>query len=291
MFPSLFIASLFTEHLTLESFFLIISITKDRIHYSLFHNSDSRDDTPNTNLLIAYFLSWQKNLLSSLNSSSPLWFDMSHWLQILFAVLQYWIVSITTVFLNKYRNWVIPPCYTFVFRILLSTIDVTSSLPLTTTWVQTLLSALLFSIIHVSTYLWNHSFSLFPFKRRIHYDKIQASPEMPPTDERVSSSSLDSWKQKLNSFLTGAITLFPLSVAFLLMLLFTNLCLREVHITYYQIARSLGLPMIPLLSYETWTRPSSIHSFILFKEKTHWSIVLSCLLIVSGYRPPQCLIH
>lgn len=181
---------------------------------------------------------------------------MSHWLQILFAVLQYWIVSITTVFLNK---------------ILLSTIDATSSLPLTTTWVQTLLSALLFSIIHVSTYLWNHSFFLFPFKRRIHYDKIQASPERPPTDERVSSSSLDSWKQKLNSFLTGAITLFPLSVAFLLMLLFTNLCLREVHITYYQIARSLGLPMIPLLS------------FILFKEKTHWSIVLSCLLIVSGY--------
>ncbi|KAK8802141.1 hypothetical protein WA158_006535 [Blastocystis sp. Blastoise] len=67
------------------------------------------------------------------------------------------------------------------------------------------------------------------------------------------------------------VNVFPLSLSFVLMLLFSNLCLKSIPITYYQIVRSLSLPMIPFFLY------------ILLHEKTPWKTLLSCIIILSGY--------
>ncbi|KAK8831588.1 hypothetical protein WA577_000671 [Blastocystis sp. JDR] len=55
------------------------------------------------------------------------------------------------------------------------------------------------------------------------------------------------------------------------MVTMSNLCLKNVEVSFYQISRSLGIPLIPLIN------------FLLFGEKTSCRIVLSCFVIVTGY--------
>lgn len=40
---------------------------------------------------------------------------------------------------------------------------------------------------------------------------------------------------------------FPLSVMFCMTVTMSNLCLKYVEVSFYQISRSLGIPMIPLI--------------------------------------------
>ena len=61
----------------------------------------------------------------------------------------------------------------------------------------------------------------------------------------------------------------------------SNLCLKNVEVSFYQISRSLGIPLIPLIKLET--EGVVMHSFLLFGEKTSCRIVLSCFVIVTGY--------
>lgn len=42
---------------------------------------------------------------------------------------------------------------------------------------------------------------------------------------------------------------FPLSVMFCMTVTMSNLCLKYVEVSFYQISRSLGIPMIPLIKY------------------------------------------
>lgn len=42
---------------------------------------------------------------------------------------------------------------------------------------------------------------------------------------------------------------FPLSILFCLMVTMSNLCLKYVEVSFYQISRSLGIPMIPLIKF------------------------------------------
>ncbi|KNB42531.1 GDP-fucose transporter [Blastocystis sp. subtype 4] len=55
------------------------------------------------------------------------------------------------------------------------------------------------------------------------------------------------------------------------MVTMSNLCLKYVEVSFYQISRSLGIPMIPLIN------------FVMFGEKSSLRTVLSCLSIVVGY--------
>ena len=78
-----------------------------------------------------------------------------------------------------------------------------------------------------------------------------------------------------------ALQVFPLSVLFCLMVTMSNLCLKYVEVSFYQISRSLGIPMIPLIKY--LFRSPFIASYLLFGETTTLRTVLSCITVVVGY--------
>ncbi|CBK23886.2 LOW QUALITY PROTEIN: uncharacterized protein [Blastocystis hominis] len=58
------------------------------------------------------------------------------------------------------------------------------------------------------------------------------------------------------------------------MVTMSNLCLKYVEVSFYQISRSLGIPMIPLINY------------LLFGEKSSLRTVLSCITVVIGPLSP-----
>lgn len=61
----------------------------------------------------------------------------------------------------------------------------------------------------------------------------------------------------------------------------SNLCLKYVEVAFYQISRSLGIPMVPLIRYSL--DPSITHSYLLFGERTTLRTVISCFSVVIGY--------
>ena len=75
---------------------------------------------------------------------------------------------------------------------------------------------------------------------------------------------------------TLALRVFPLSILFCLMVTMSNLCLKYVEVSFYQISRSLGIPMIPLINY------------LLFGERSSLRTVLSCIVIVIGWGLVVC---
>ena len=78
-----------------------------------------------------------------------------------------------------------------------------------------------------------------------------------------------------------ALRVFPLSVLYCLMVTMSNLCLKYVEVSFYQISRSLGIPMIPLIKYNR--NEALISSYLLFGETTTLRTVLSCITVVIGY--------
>ena len=84
-----------------------------------------------------------------------------------------------------------------------------------------------------------------------------------------------------------ALRIFPLSILYCLMVTMSNLCLKYVEVSFYQISRSLGIPMIPLIKYKRKEPLTS--SYLLFGETTTLRTVLSCITVVVGYVQPACL--
>lgn len=136
----------------------------------------------------------------------------------IFAVVAfYWIISITTVFVNK---------------ILLSSNLVQFDAPLFITWFQCLVSALYYGA--------------YNFMRR----------------EKTDSSVFDFKIIK---------TVFPLSVVFASMIIFNNLCLKYVNVSFYYIGRSLTTVFNVILTY------------LVLNETTSWETCFCCLIIVFGF--------
>lgn len=137
--------------------------------------------------------------------------------KIFFVVVFYWVISITTVFINK---------------ILLSSNAVELEAPLFITWFQCLVSALYY-------YLYN----------LLQKETIKSSP----FDVKIIK------------------TVFPLSVIFASMIIFNNLCLKHVDVSFYYIGRSLTTVFNVALTY------------IILNEKTSYKTSFCCLVIVFGF--------
>lgn len=60
----------------------------------------------------------------------------------------------------------------------------------------------------------------------------------------------------------------------------SNLCLKYVEVSFYQISRSLGIPMIPLITF--FCMKDIMHRYLLFGEKSSVLTVLSCITVVVG---------
>lgn len=133
------------------------------------------------------------------------------------AVTFYWVISITTVFVNK---------------VLLSSNMVQFDAPLFITWFQCLVSALYYGA----------------------YNLIRR--------EKPQSSAFDIKVFK---------AVFPLSIVFASMIIFNNLCLKHVDVSFYYIGRSLTTVFNVMLTY-----------FVLH-ETTSIKTCFCCLLIVFGF--------
>lgn len=71
--------------------------------------------------------------------------------------------------------------------------------------------------------------------------KIMLTPEFPNIKCSYCCLFMDRFSGAL------ALRVFPLSILFCLMVTMSNLCLKYVEVSFYQISRSLGIPMIPLI--------------------------------------------
>ncbi|CAF1253912.1 unnamed protein product [Rotaria sordida] len=143
-------------------------------------------------------------------------------IQITFAVILYWFISITMVFLNKY---------------LLSSNDVKLDAPLFITWYQCVVTvgicALLGSLNkHITI------FSKFPtFK----------------IDLKIARDVL------------------PLSVMFVAMIIFNNLTLKYLTVSFYMVGRSLT------------TVANVIFTYFMLGQKTSFKALACCGLIIAGF--------
>lgn len=71
--------------------------------------------------------------------------------------------------------------------------------------------------------------------------------------------------------LTIGAKIMPLTFLFAMMLVFNNICLKYVQITFYQVARSLGIPLTVIFGY------------IISRQYTSFRCLLCCGIIVIGY--------
>lgn len=147
--------------------------------------------------------------------------DVANTYSIIIVVLVYWIVSITTVFINK---------------VLLSSEQIHLDAPLFITWSQCVVSAICYFI-----------YSLIVKYQQTHHHRV----------------SPFSWKTIK--------AVLPLSVVFTLMILFNNLCLKHVGVSFYYIGRSLTTVFNVVLT------------FVCLNEKTSLKVCLCCLIIAGGF--------
>lgn len=145
-----------------------------------------------------------------LHFTSQLW-------MIFVVVAFYWVVSITTVFVNK---------------ILLSSNLVQFDAPLFITWFQCLISVMYYGAYH--------------FIQR-------EKPPSSPFDMKIIKA------------------VFPLSIVFASMIIFNNLCLKHVDVSFYYIGRSLTTVFNVILTY------------VVLREKTSMQTCFCCLIIVFGF--------
>lgn len=67
------------------------------------------------------------------------------------------------------------------------------------------------------------------------------------------------------------VKIMPLTFLFAMMLIFNNLCLKYVQVTFYQVARALGIPLTVLCTY------------IINRQHTSMNALFACGIIVFGY--------
>ncbi|KAI9277903.1 triose-phosphate transporter family-domain-containing protein [Umbelopsis sp. AD052] len=125
----------------------------------------------------------------------------------------------------------------FLNKIILSSAKYDFPYPLFVTWFQ-LLVALVLLIVCSEVGKWNPSISLIP--------PYEFDPAI-------------------------AIRIAPLTAIYVLMLVFNNLCLKYVEVTFYQVARSLSINFTILFTY------------IILGQKTSPSALLACLIVFLGF--------
>ncbi|KAK7583997.1 hypothetical protein V9T40_004960 [Parthenolecanium corni] len=133
------------------------------------------------------------------------------------VVAFYWVISITTVFINK---------------VLLSSDTVRLDAPFFITWFQCVISALYYFIYE---FLFEPNVKKSPFQWRI-------------------------LRQ-----------VFPLAVVFASMIVFNNLCLKHVDVSFYYIGRSLTTVFNVCLTY------------VVLRQRTSLKTCFCCVFIVAGF--------
>lgn len=133
------------------------------------------------------------------------------------VVAFYWVISITTVFINK---------------VLLSSNEVRLDAPFFITWFQCVISALYYFIYQL---IFERNIKKSPFE----------------------------WRMIRQ--------VFPLSLVFASMIVFNNLCLKHVDVSFYYIGRSLTTVFNVCLTY------------IVLRQKTSLKTCFCCLFIIAGF--------
>jgi len=160
------------------------------------------------------------------------------------VVSLYWFVSISMVYLNK---------------VLMSNEGISISAPLFVTWYQCMITTLI---------CW------LAGKCGERASQRQSRNVISPDEEKGGSiskipikSSFLSQFPKVDYSLETALRVFPLSVIFVCMITFNNLCLKWVEVSFYNVARSFTIVFNVIFSFAILGMPSSCKT-------------VSCLMIV-----------
>lgn len=128
------------------------------------------------------------------------------------VVAAYWVVSISMVYLNKF---------------LLSNPDASIPAPLFVTWYQCVVTCLICDMLgRVGNY----------------------TRSSPPSTKQPWLSSFDKY-HTTNYKLTTGLKVLPLSLIFVGMITFNNLCLQYVEVSFYNVARSLTIVFSVIFTY------------------------------------------
>lgn len=143
-------------------------------------------------------------------------------LKIAAVVANYWFVSISMVFVNKY---------------LLSSKELKLNAPLFVTWYQCVVTVLMCALLSFIS-------SLFPSK--VSFPPFKIEPKL-------------------------CRTTLPLSIIFVGMISFNNLCLKYVDVPFYYISRSLT------------TVFNVVFSYLVLKQSTSFPAIGCCAVIIAGF--------
>lgn len=160
-------------------------------------------------------------------------------IKIISIVLLYWIISITLIFLNK---------------IILDNLNA----PIFLTWFQCLLTVLILILIQLITNLFKNKHS---------------------TMVNHSNNENSIWKLIQNQLIIPTIMIrwniarriIPLASIFIMMILFNNLSLQFINISFYFVARSLT----PIFNI--------IFSFLILRKTTSIPAIFTCTGIIIGF--------
>jgi len=168
--------------------------------------------------------------------------------QIASIVAGYWFISISMVYLNK---------------VLMSSPSYSIDAPLFVTWFQCVVTCL----ICIFAGKMGSKYQLLPTTS----SSSDASSSADVTTKTSTTSSFWSQFPKAEYQANVAQKVFPLSVVFVGMITFNNLCLKWVEVSFYNVARSLTIVFNVILSYLLLGQPSS--------KRT----LLCLLFVISGF--------
>lgn len=135
------------------------------------------------------------------------------------VVLTYWFVSISMVYLNK---------------LLMSNEGVSISAPLFVTWYQCVITVL---ICWIAGKLGDRARAKIPLYSSLNTSDLEASKSPAPLGK---PSFFAQFPKASYSCATGR-RIFPLSLVFVGMITFNNVCLKLVEVSFYNVARSLTI--------------------------------------------------
>lgn len=168
--------------------------------------------------------------------------------KIITIVLLYWIISITLIFLNK---------------IILDRLNA----PFFLTWFQCLLTVLILIIIRLIT-----NVSMFNNQRSMVIDDSSNVFINLNNEKSITNVIQDQLLiPKLMIHWTIARRILPLSTIFVSMILFSNISLKLIGISFYFVARSLT-PVFNVI-FTRW----------ILRKNTSIPVLLSCASIISGF--------
>lgn len=160
------------------------------------------------------------------------------------VVATYWVVSISMVYLNK---------------VLMSSEEVSIPAPLFVTWFQCVVTALI---------CWVAGEIAAKMKAR-EYEALAKSDE----EVDVNAKKPSFWSQfpKAEYRVGTGRKIFPLSLIFVGMITFNNLCLKWVEVSFYNVARSLTIVF------------NVIFTQALLGTKTSFNVMMCLLIVILGF--------